>query len=100
MSDRGSGIQAIQWTGDNDDQVRQFLGLLDEPEAPNVARPFGNRFKSEDGATLSIDTSEGRSTVAIGDWIIRDASGDLYSRSREIFGATYQAVDDTEASRG
>ena len=72
-------IDAVQWTGDNVEEIRKFFGtpqiwFADPPEK------------------LIIHTLEGDMTASAGDWIIRGVSGEYYPCKPDIFAATYDAV--------
>jgi len=44
-----------------------------------------------------IDTLEGKMHVIAGDWIITGIKGEKYNCKDDIFRATYEAVEDTDA---
>ena len=67
-------IQAINWTGENYEAVRQFLGTY--PEQDFYGDPV-------------IGTPEGRMTASRGDWIVRGIKGEFYPCKPGIFEATY-----------
>lgn len=71
-------IEAIQWTGDNYDELRSFAGndLFPSPTDP--------KFKS-----LKIVTLEGIMTASIGDYIIKGLNGELYPCKEDIFKKKY-----------
>lgn len=71
-------IEAVQWTGDNTNEVASFTG--------GISRPGG--------AGLIIPTLEGDHTASKGDWIIRGVKGEYYPCKPDIFAATYDAVTD------
>lgn len=47
--------------------------------------------------TLHVDTTEGPSSAYVGDWIVREKSGDLYVYPDEVFRTFYEATE-SEAS--
>ena len=69
-------IEAIQWDGDNLDDVYAFTG----------------RGISQHGRLLNISTREGTMTASPGDWIIKGVVGELYPCKPDIFKQTYEAV--------
>jgi hypothetical protein len=69
-------IQAVQFTGDNADEIGHFAGL--------AARIAGR------GARLEIQTLEGVMTASPGDWIIRGVKGEFYPCKPDIFDASYE----------
>ena len=80
-------IAAIQWTGNNTEEVKAFFGkdadkcygifLKDEPEKVN----------------LIIETLEGNHTTLPGDFIIRGVKGEYYSCKPDIFEQTYEVIE-------
>lgn len=72
-------IEAVQWTGDNVDEVLEFVG----GELPVVR-----------DEKIFISTLEGVMRGDIGDWIIRGVKGELYPCKPDVFEATYEAVEE------
>lgn len=77
-------IEAIQWTGDNLQEVIDFIGVTDWTceEAQEVVAARG----------LPIYTLEGRMLALTGDYIIRGVKGELYPCKPDIFKQTYEEV--------
>lgn len=73
-------IDAIQWTGNNFDQIRKEFG-----KAPIV------EVKAKQ--SLIIDTMEGIITASKGDWIIKGVNGEYYPCKPDIFDKTYEKVN-------
>lgn len=71
-------IEAVQFTGENKDEIVEFTGDLVGIE-------------NEDG-TLGIITLEGSLRASPGDWIIKGVKGEFYPCKPDIFAATYDAV--------
>ena len=46
---------------------------------------------------VEIRTLEGVMTASLGDWIIRDAAGEVYPCKPKIFEQTYERVEEDEA---
>lgn len=73
-------IEAIQWTGDNYQEINSFC--------PTARYPSSERVR--------IDTLEGQMTAEINDWIIREPfpTGDrrFYPCKDSIFKETYEKV--------
>lgn len=69
-------IEAIQWTGDNANDVLRFMFPDIEVEAEATIK--------------TIKTLEGDMHVSKGDWIIRGVKGELYPCKPDIFEATYE----------
>lgn len=73
-------VEAVQWTGDNLAELRKIDGV--------ATIYFGDDIK--------IETLEGVITASIGDYIIKDMQGKLYSCKPEIFEQTYEEVIENE----
>jgi hypothetical protein len=70
-------IEAIQWTGDNYDEVGDFLGLYATAQVDD---------------DFIIPTLEGEMRAAPGDWIIKGVKGEFYPCKPDIFEETYERV--------
>ena len=72
-------VQAIQWTGDNYEELADFVGHI--------------RFTySLDKDSVIIKTLEGDHYPRKGDWIIRGVNGEFYPCKPDIFEKTYAEV--------
>ena len=67
-------IEAVQWTGDNIQEVIQFAG-------DHVEYLYD---------TLRVFTLEGPVTASVGDYIIRGVKGEFYPCKPDIFEMTYE----------
>lgn len=74
-------IHAVQWTGDNFDEIADFVG------AENLV--CIGRCRDLD---LNIYTLEGNHHAEVGDWIIRGIKGEFYPCKPDIFEQTYEEV--------
>ena len=74
-------IEAIQWKGDNYDEVKTL-----EKTASRCVRHVLN------DSTLIIATLEGDHKAIVGDYIIRGIAGELYPCKPAIFDETYEAL--------
>ena len=73
-------IEAVQWTGDNWDEIYHFTkGCL------------AYEYPASD-SKLSIGTLEGRITASKNDWIIKGVASEFYPCKSDIFEATYEEV--------
>ena len=72
-------IDAIQWVGDNFDEIYNFVGGSSE-------KPY-----LEDSLVV-IHTLEGDHTANEGDWIIKGVQGEFYPCKPNIFDQTYDPV--------
>jgi hypothetical protein len=75
-------IDAIQWTGDNINQIWGAFGATDL-YGPTEKNP----------TWIIIGTLEGEMRADLGDWIIRGVKGELYPCKPDIFDATYEPAD-------
>lgn len=77
-------IQAVQWTGDNDDVIRNFVG-----DSCDIIRVRTPGVKPD----LIIHTLEGDHHALVGDWIICGVKGEFYPCKPDIFEQTYEVVE-------
>lgn len=67
-------IEAVQFDGENIDQIDAFVGKLHYGEAKHE---------------IFIKTLEGMMQIGLGDWVIRGVAGEFYPCKPDIFAATY-----------
>lgn len=67
-------IEAVEWTGDNIDEIDGFSG-----QKWNVDHPF-----------ITIPTPEGNMNARVGDYIIKGVNGEFYPCKPDIFAKTYE----------
>lgn len=77
-------VEAVQFTGRNDAQIAAFVGSL-------------GRDPKERQPSWFIHTLEGEMRASVGDWIIKGVKGEFYPVRDDIFAATYEKVEDTNA---
>ena len=70
-------IEAIEWTGDNKNEVMNFAGR------------YSYKVKNE---SLKIFTLEGTMKASVGDMIIKGIQGEFYPIKPDIFKATYEEL--------
>jgi len=85
-------IEAIQWTGENLDEVLAFTG-----KHPRWDEWFASFEEYEarvrlDGGVFKILTLEGTHDATPGDWIIKGVAGEFYPCKPHIFAATYEVA--------
>jgi hypothetical protein len=85
-------IEALQWTGENLQEVIGFTG-----KHPRWGEWFSSWEEYEarvnaDGGVFKIITLEGTMEASIGDWVIRGVNGEHYPCKPDIFEKTYEAV--------
>lgn len=73
-------IEAKQWTGENGDEIQQFLG--------GDLSPMG----WVKGRYVEIGTLEGLMVADRNDWIIRGIKGEYYPCKPDIFAASYDEI--------
>jgi hypothetical protein len=71
-------VEAVQWGGDNYDEVGDFMGLTATCQVDD---------------DFLIPTLEGDMRASPGDWIIKGVAGEFYPCKPDIFAATYEAAD-------
>jgi len=72
-------IEAIQWTGKNWSEIKEFTQGRAERWTKNK---------------LVIDTFKGPHYATLGDWIIKGIAGEFYPCKPGIFEATYGPTED------
>ena len=85
-------IEAIQYTGDNLQEVLDFTGK--HPSWNHWFKDFDdykNHVESENGV-FKIKTLEGDHNAQIGDFIIKGVHGEFYPCKPDIFEKTYEAI--------
>jgi hypothetical protein len=75
-------IEAVQWTGDNYDDMENFISC----EFGYQARADGN------GTDIVIKTLEGYMNGSPNDYVIKGVHGEFYPCKPDIFEATYEIV--------
>lgn len=73
-------IDAVQWTGTNQDEVIEFLGSHLGSVVPN--------------GEIVVQSMEGNVRGPVGMWVMRGVQGEHYLCAPDIFAATYDVVDD------
>ena len=84
-------ISAVEWTGDNIEEIRNFCGDAADIEYHDAAWKVG---KAPVYADLSLITLEGKMHASIGDYIIRGVQGEFYACKPDIFERTYEETHD------
>lgn len=81
-------IAAIQWTGNNVEEVKAFFGE-DAKKCSNFVDLNDQPIKGN----LIIETLEGNHTASPGDFIIRGVKGEYYPCKPDIFEQIYEVVE-------
>jgi hypothetical protein len=76
-----NGVQAIQWTRDNLNEVLEFTGL--NPQYAKLTKPTLEIVVYTQG--LLVYTPHGPVRVPIRDWIIKYQNGDLHPVRESLF---------------
>ena len=74
-------IEAVQWTGDNRDEIWEFCPLS-----------YFNTDLETGMLSLIVQTLEGSMQASIGDYIIKGVKGEFYPCKPDIFDITYDKV--------
>lgn len=75
-------VRAVKWTGDNFDEIREFV----------KGQPL-TLYKNDFGfIRLLIETLEGDMYVEVGDYIIQGVHGEYYPCKPDIFSETYEVI--------
>lgn len=77
------GVEAVQWTGHNDEAIKAFVGEM--CEITRIKSPFIQ-------PDLVIHTLEGDHHALVDDFIIKGVHGEFYPCKPDIFHLTYEEV--------
>ena len=83
-------IEAVQWTGLNLEEIKQFVGNDLEYDIIDTAWQVG---KGVPHVHMKIRTLEGDHECTKGDFIIKGVSGEFYPCKPDILEKTYEAVE-------
>ena len=72
-------IEAIQWEGDNYNEINSFFG--------------SDKFIGGENNSIVIRTLEGRMLANVNDWIIKGIKGEFYPIKNDIFLETYEKIE-------
>lgn len=87
-------IEAIQWTGENQREMFDFLTNSEKKD--EYMEAFGEHFRIDHAAVkggLVIKTLEGNHLANIGDYIIKGVAGEFYPCKPDIFEKTYEVAE-------
>lgn len=88
-------VDCIQWTGENIDEVKGFVGNSLHVYMIDVSAPNGHETKTI-MASISIMKLEGEHSCRIGDYIIKGVNGEFYPCKPDIFEQTYEKAEEQE----
>ena len=83
-------IEAVRWTGNNFEEIRQFAGQHTNIVIHDTAWNAG---AGAAVAVLSIHTLEGDMKAEYGDYIIKGVTGEFYPCKPDIFAKTYEVAE-------
>lgn len=82
-------VEAIQWNGNNLEEIKKFVGEQLEYDIIDTAWQVG---KGAPHVIVKIKTLEGVMEASVGDYIIKGINGEFYPCKPDIFEKTYEAV--------
>ena len=83
-------IEAIQWNGDNLNEIKEFVGESLDYSIIDTAWEVG---KGAPHVLMKIHTLEGEHECTKGDYIIKGVQGEFYPCKPDIFEQTYEVVE-------
>lgn len=83
-------IEALRWTGENDDDIESFTGIQWSRVDP---LDLEDEDEKDDKAQVYDDQHGTWVMMKEGDWVIRGIKGEFYPCTDEIFQATYEPVE-------
>lgn len=90
-------IDAIQWNGDNDIPIMDFVGKKLSVSKPSERIEMDNDLPNH-AWVLIIPTLEGDMRANRNDWIIKGVNGEFYPCKPDIFEKTYESESTTSVS--
>ena len=91
-------IEAVQWTGDNEDEVADFMGVSLTALHTSVDAILRTDGDYRENTHIQINTPEGTMTADCGDWIIKGVKGGFYPCKPDIFEETYEVAEGTDTT--
>lgn len=85
-------VDAIQWTGNNELEVMGFVGRQLTVNKPPSGMEH-DREIPDAWYNIVIPTLEGNMTAIRGDMVIRGVKGEYYPCKLDVFGQTYEIVE-------
>lgn len=86
-------IEALEWTGENLDEMERFLGCGLIASSTPINESTGYLVEHNQQMHLMIRTLEGDHRANVGDYVIKGIKGEFYPCKPDIFGATYSKVE-------
>ncbi len=86
-------VEAVQWTGDNADEVKAFVGLRDNGES-RFLLPSEITGVWED-AHVYDELHDTWVTVYVGQWVVKGVRGEFYPIDQTVLDETYEPVEAT-----
>lgn len=83
-------IEAIQWNGDNLNEIKEFVGESLDYSIIDTAWKVG---KGAPHVLMKIHTLEGDYECTKGDYIIKGVQGEFYPCKPDIFEQTYEVAE-------
>ena len=83
-------IEAIQWHGDNLNEIKEFVGESLDYSIIDTAWEVG---KGAPHVLMKIHTLEGDHECTKGDYIIKGVQGEFYTCKPDIFEQTYEVAE-------
>lgn len=91
-------IEAVQWTGNNEEEIKNFAGIYAKFKYllcnGNGYMLTTKKPSEEHTVSLEISTLEGNMTAKEGDYIIKGVNGEFYPCKPDVFNKTYEKMED------
>ena len=82
-------VQAVQWTGNNVNEILQMLDIRDNPRLNLWQEPVAK----EPHWILQVATDRGTVNLAVSDWLIIAPHGDIAIHDAEEFALLYELAE-------
>ena len=87
-------IEAVQFTGDNEYEIADFMHLPVTALQISVDAVLRTDGDYRENTHIHINTLEGVATANCGDWIIKGTKGEFYPCKPDIFDEIYEKVEE------
>jgi len=82
-------VPMLEWTGENLEQMQEFVGLLQEPEDI----PIRKFYQSPSGAKVYNTEELAWIPCPVGHYVAKGANGEFYPISPDVLAKTYDEVE-------
>lgn len=86
-------VEAIQWTGSNIEEIKEFVGDSLEYTVKKYKHEHGKEsYELINEIVVKINTLEGVMTASVGDYIVKGMLGEFYPCNPKVFETKYEPI--------